>query len=96
MRVKNINGTTQDACKCGSWLGHWKKFSGMSVPSYCAEKNCTKQDLVGAHVQNDSSSDRDWYIIPLCSDHNGQKGAALDVSDGVKLVPANVSMTCGK
>ena len=96
MRVKNINGASQNACKCGSWLDHWKKFGDQSVPTYCLEKSCTKKDLVGAHVQKDSSSDRDWYIIPLCSEHNGKNGNTLDVADHAKLVSANISATCGK
>ena len=95
MKVKNINGTSQSSCKCGTWLNHWKRFSGATAPTYCPVKDCLKKDLVGAHVQKDSSFDRDWYIVPLCSGHNGQTGSALDVADHVTLVPANVSETRG-
>ena len=24
---KNISGTSQNNCNCGSWLEHWEKFS---------------------------------------------------------------------
>ena len=95
MKVNNINGTSQNTCKCGSWLDHWKKFSGQSLSSYCSEKSCTKKPEVGAHVQKDSSTDNNWYIIPLCTTHNGETGKSLEIMDSVKLVSANVSETCG-
>jgi len=94
MRVKNIEGTSQNACKCGSWLDHWKKFSRQALPQHCSEKSCTKKPEVGAHVQKDSS-DTSWYIVPLCNGHN-QKVASLELVDSVALVPANVSLTCGR
>jgi hypothetical protein len=96
MKVRNINGTSDNSCKCASWLDHWKKFGGQAVPQYCPESTCTKKPEHGAHVQKDGSSDQSWYIIPLCADHNGQKGATLVVSDSTKLVSANVKETCGK
>jgi hypothetical protein len=96
MKVKNINGTSDNTCKCLSWLEHWKKFSGQSVSNYCPESKCTQKPEVGAHVQKDNSTDTNWYIIPLCKSHNKQTSESLDVSDAVKLVSANVSTTCGK
>lgn len=94
MRIKNIKGTSQNTCKCGSWLNHWTKFSGMIVPSYCPAQGCHEEELVGAHVQMDSSSDNSWYIFPLCKTHNVAT-ESLEVSDDYKLVSANVSQTCG-
>ena len=96
MKVKNINGTSQNTCKCGSWLDHWKNFSGQSLSNYCSEKNCTEKPGVGAHVQKDSYADSNWYIVPLCKTHNGETGKSLDIVDSVKLVSANVSETCDK
>ncbi len=96
MRVKNINGTSYSTCKCGSWLNHWKKFSGQSLSKYCSEKSCTKKPEVGAHIQKDNSTDSSWYIVPFCSTHNGETGKSLDIMDSVKLVSANVSETCGE
>jgi hypothetical protein len=95
MKVRNINGTSDNSCKCGSWLEHWKKFSGQTLPAYCPASSCLKKPEVGAHVQKDSYSDDSWYIIPLCNDCNGKKGQSLEVSDSIKLVSANVSRTCG-
>jgi hypothetical protein len=96
MKVKNINGTSDNTCKCGSWLKHWENFSGQTLPTYCPEKSCTQKPEVGAHVQKDSFTDNSWYIIPLCKKHNGETGKSLEVSDNIKLVSANVSSTCGK
>ena len=80
----------------GSWLNHWTRFGGGAVPKYCPESKCLGKPEVGAHVQKDNSTDGSWYIIPLCNTHNGQTRQALDVSDSITLVPANVSETCGK
>ncbi len=96
MRVKNINGTSDNTCKCGSWLEHWKKFSSQTLSSYCSEVKCTKKPEVGAHVQKDNSTDTNWYIVPFCNTHNGETGKSLDIVDSVKLVSANVSETCGR
>ena len=95
MKVNNINGTSQNTCKCGSWLNHWTKFSGQSLPTYCPEQTCTRKPEVGAHVQKDGSTDNSWYIIPLCQKHNAETGMSLTVSDSIALVSANVSRTCG-
>jgi len=93
MKIKNINGTAGNKCKCGTWLQHWEKFAGRSLPTFCAEKNCSKTDLVGAHVQKDSAIDRSWYIVPLCSGHN-RTANEIEILDTIPLVSANVTNTC--
>lgn len=92
-KVKNINGTGQKTCKCGSWLAHWEKFSRQTT-KFCVEVSCIKTDLVGAHVQKANSTDTNWYILPLCRDHNKDTGV-VEVSDNYTLVSANVKGTCG-
>lgn len=92
MKLKNINGTAQLNCSCGSWLQHWENYSGQTA-TYCGEVSCTNTDLVGAHVQKADSYDSAWYIYPLCNKHN-QAGGTLEVSDTYKLVSANKSQTC--
>ena len=94
MKIKNINGTSQTTCACGSWLKHWEKFSGQSV-IYCPATSCLQKDLVGAHVQKSDSPDNKWYIFPLCSAHNQSTGV-LEVSDSYNLVSANKKETCEK
>jgi hypothetical protein len=95
VRLRNISTTTDPTCPCGSWLAHWRNFSGQSV-EYCPADNCYNNDLVGAHVQRgDASADQKWYIYPLCVTHSRHKGE-LDVLGAYKLVSANESETCGK
>lgn len=94
MKVNNINGTSVNTCKCGSWLEHWKKFSKKSIPAACCVVGCTEKPEVGAHVQKDSATDRSWYIIPLCKKHN-KETKSLDVSVLTTFVSANVNSTCG-
>jgi len=94
MKIKNINGTSDTTCACGSWLKHWEKFSGKSA-TYCLATGCWNKDLVGAHVQKADSSDNKWYILPLCSAHNQSTGE-LEVSDSYEIVPANKQETCEK
>jgi len=93
--VKNVRGTVDNTCKDASWLEHWKRFSGQSLPSYCAQRQCRGKPEVGAHVQKDSSTDKAWYIVPLCARHN-VKAIQLELIDDIKLAPANVAETCGK
>lgn len=92
--VNNVNGTSGRTCKCGSWLDHWKKY-GRQTLSYCAEETCRDTPELGAHVQKDSSTDTSWYIVPLCRKHNGQTAKSLTLINGVALVSANVSQSCG-
>lgn len=96
MRINNINGTSQNICKCGSWLEHWKNFSGQPLPTSCPVSNCYEKPEVGAHVQKDSILDKAWYIVPLCKTHNRETDKSLTISDNIKLVSANVSETCVK
>lgn len=98
MKVTNINGTSDNTCKCDSWLEHWEKFNsaGQKIPKYCPTKTCLNKPEVGAHVQKDSITDESWYIIPFCSICNAQTDKSLEVIDSISLASANVSETCGK
>lgn len=95
MKVRNIDGTSENICKCGSWLEHWKNFGGRVLPSYCVESSCYNKPEVGAHVQKETPSDNSWYIVPLCKEHN-KKAASLSIGDSTVLVSANISETCAK
>lgn len=94
MLVKNIHGTGERKCKCGSWLAHWEKGSGKTA-KYCCVKNCGSSADVGGHVLLGNAG-QSHYIVPLCNSHNLENGAVLDVFDGVNPVSANVSETCGR
>lgn len=86
--IRNVKGTSDSDCKCGSWLKHWENFSGQRIPPFCPVFGCYEKELVGAHVQLANSTDQMWYLIPLCAEHNSAEGI-LSVSDFVNLVPAN-------
>jgi len=94
MKVTNINGTADTKCSCGSWMNHWKSFSGQTI-TLCPVGACLNKDLVGAHVQKADSQDAKWYICPLCGEHNKSTGT-LTIPDTIKLVPANKAETCDK
>lgn len=92
-KIKNINGTSDNKCVCGSWLNHYRENGGSSSV-FCSEKDCIKKDLVGSHVQKHDSTDTNWYIVPLCDAHNKSK-EVLDIGSRV-LVSANKALTCEK
>lgn len=91
-KIKNINGTTENHCCCGSWLKHWEKGNEKKA-STCAALGCYKQATDGAHVQIDGSVDNSWYIVPLCHEHNMYKGSLIVFEP---LISANKSLTCEK
>lgn len=93
--ITNINGTSVKNCKCGTWLNHWKNFSRQKAPFQCPVFGCLNKELVGAHVQKGNSTDRKWYIVPLCQEHN-QSNKDLFISDQVELVSADKRLTCDK
>ena len=92
MIVKNVSGTAGLSCSCGTWLDHWRKFSGQSA-GVCGTLACSKTDVVGAHVR--LIGDFTTYIYPLCSSCNQATGELI-VWDGYKLIPANKAETCEK
>jgi hypothetical protein len=96
MKAKNINGTSDTTCACGSWLDHWMKVSGKALPQFCSEEKCIQKPEVGAHIQKEEMNDASWYIVPLCKAHNAEKGMSININNAVQLVPANISITCGK
>ena len=94
MKVKNINGTSKNICKCNSWIAHWEKFSEQDA-GCCSEISCYEStDLVGAHVQL-TSIDMNWYIVPLCKKHNAAIGI-LELFQSTKIISANIKETCNK
>jgi len=93
MHVINLKDITGNKCNCDSWLDHWAKFGGDKYATLCGEKSCTNSAEVGAHVQSVDIDDNEWYIVPLCKEHNALVGA-LEID--VPLAPVNVSKTCGQ
>jgi hypothetical protein len=94
-RVRYECGTDAIICSCGSWLKHWKEFSGKPLSVFCAAASCRNSPTIGAHVQVESPNDTRWYVIPLCNQHS-VKRRTLTVMESTVLVPADVHLTCGK
>ena len=68
-----------------------KNVSGSSrfaVPNGYSS-GCSNSDLVGAHVQKANSSDKSWYITPLCKACN-QRTDEFDVFWDLVPVPSNL------
>ncbi|WP_214040602.1 hypothetical protein [Photorhabdus akhurstii] len=94
MKVKNIVGTEDNNCSCGSWLEHWLTYSGnKSLPGFCSEISCTNKPEVGAHIIKVGSTDSDWYIVPLCKAHN-KKSDEFEIVK-INLALASKKKTCG-
>jgi hypothetical protein len=87
MKVRNVNGTSQRSCSCGSWLKHWENHSHEKA-AFCSRMYCGAKATDGAHVQKDNIYDKGWYIIPLCHSCNMELGKELLVYDRTILAPA--------
>ncbi len=99
--VKNLNGTSDNKCKCGSWIAHWSKYNPFgSERAICVVSGCSNDARAGAHVQlKNEGTDNSWYIVPFCSAHNNHMNTdEMPLKPGVTiahLARANVSLTCG-
>lgn len=91
VEVQNVRGTSGAFCFCSSRLDHWKRYGGGFDP-ICAEVTCEERKVIGVHVQRQGS--RDWWIIPLCRDHNA-RADRLAVKDDTKFVLAASEGICG-
>ena len=88
-KVKNVSGSSRFDAPAGysSWLDYWEKKTG-TTKSICGASNCNNKDLVGAHVQKVNSTDKSWYITPLCKACN-QRTDEFDVHWELVPVPSN-------
>lgn len=95
MKVHNLNGTSDNKCSCGSWLQHYNNFVEIEA-TFCSNLSCCNVAKVGGHVQKYKSSDKGWYIVPLCESCNKKSSDSVIDIGGTELVPANKSLTCEK
>lgn len=65
--VHNLNNTSDRMPPNGyaTWKDWWEAKKGRKFGT-CSCLGCTSFAEVGAHVQKRNSTDRKWYIIPLC------------------------------
>ena len=88
MRVRNLNGASQSKYSGATLLAHWERFSRQHAYG-CFVIGCKNKYSVGGHVQKDSLTDKNWYVVPLCEECNSKMGRDLDIWDMARLVPAN-------
>jgi len=93
MLVKNLRNTGAKTCKCGSWLEHWEKASGMKA-NYCVAATCAQKATLGGHIIKVGSEDGNHYIIPICASCNRLE-SNYEIPNSTFLASANVSKTCG-
>lgn len=96
--VKNLNGTSDNQCKCGSWIKHYAQFSDFDEMKIllCSVIDCKNPSLIGGHVQKVNDENNHWYIVPLCKTCNGNKNHDFEIYQNDEgLASANVSETCG-
>ena len=87
VKVKNLNGTSDNKAPAeySSWLEFWEKKAGKKAGE-CG--HCTADAEVGAHVQKADSSDKSWYIVPLCKTCN-KKSSSEEFTVYEPLVAVN-------
>ena len=72
--VNNVDGTSKRKCKCRvgkkTWLKHWRRGTGLTLPTKCCAKFCGHPVQVGAHVKLFGDDQRIIWIVPFCQYHN--------------------------
>jgi len=74
-RVRNL----QEGSRPGNWIKYWEDATGQKATT-CHKLGCSAKAEDGAHVQLVGSTDRSWYIVPLCHPCNCQRGAEFTVT----------------
>jgi len=69
----------REGSRPGNWIKYWEDATGMNA-YFCHKVGCLSSATDGAHVQLVGSTDRKWYIVPLCHTCNCQHGAEFTVS----------------
>ncbi len=91
--VQNLDGTAGRKCVCttppNTWLAHWSRGSGLTLPAKCCAYGCAKPVEVGAHVKHVGSDGRVPWIVPFCQHHNKRNSSVqIQLKWGVVLVGA--------
>lgn len=77
-KVKNLNGTGDNDGK--TWFKYRKENTFVDNQNICRRIDWNKPATDGAHVQiKDGQQGNEWYIIPLCHEHNMAKDIEFQV-----------------
>ncbi len=99
MKIHNVTGSSKVSAKppypYTSWLKYWEAKKGFVLDPN-KWYNCPacgnafqRKNFDGCHVQKYGSTDRKWYIIPLCDSCNQSTGI-LEVDETLLVpVPSN-------
>ena len=67
--LRHKGGTKDRKCKCGSWIKHYEKLSGL-IRGKCSVYGCTSPATDGAHVCVSRSKSQSEWIALTCSSCN--------------------------
>ena len=56
---------------CGTWIKHWRRNTGETLPPNCVKWGCVNPPTVGAHIVNASNLRGPKWIVPMCNGCNG-------------------------
>ncbi len=94
MQVQIAEQDSRGDCACGTPLEHWQKYSAVPLPSFCYAMACPGTPAVGATVRVGPAESETRYVVPLCIEHAGQHGQAIELIPGAQLVLARPRRTC--
>jgi len=102
VQVKNVTGSSKVSPNppkgYTSWIEYWKKKGNFNMDNGNLIKcpGCGDlifpEELEGCHVQKVSSSDKKWYIAPLCNSCNHYDGIFEIDEDFLVDVPSNLNI----
>jgi len=68
--IGNIDGTSGDKRGGSSWIGWWRKNTGLPGTACCIANSRCNTIVVGGHCYVGTSNN--WYIINICNAHNAK------------------------
>ena len=96
MKIENVRGSSKYEKPKGysSWREYWEKNCGLNFSFQegnvykcpACGRGVSPKNWDGCHVQKADSTDRNWYIVPLCDSCNQRENEVLDIGD-LKMVP---------
>ena len=103
MKIRNVKGSSKISPKAPSgytsWRNYWESIFGQTLEAgkkyqcpACKEWY-TRDHFDGCHVQKVGSTDKKWYIIPLCDSCNHTKDEPDADADLLIDVPSNLTIT---
>ncbi len=67
--LKHIRGTGSRSCRCGTWIRHYERISGLNRRRCCAY-GCSNAATHGAHVRISRGSNNKEWIALTCQECN--------------------------